>query len=148
MRKLKINSNKLIEILKQRDRVIKDGSPLFDDIARIKEKVLKDNMEAVIESQDVWKVIKPFIDKKEYKKANDDMAEKYKELQKLEYKMQRLKEKTTDIIENEKIQLDEFEEISKVKLEGNEAVCEIVDLVEEYKNNIREKRNDKCNNSK
>jgi hypothetical protein len=63
-----------------------------------------------------------------------------KEKTKLGYKMDRLKEKTKVIIDKKDIEVDEFNIISRVLLEDGKAYCEIIDLVEEYKQALREKK--------
>ena len=81
----------------------------------------------------------------EFKKAQElqATAEKInKELTALGYKMNRLKEKTSQVLNKEDIELSEFEIITEVKLEKGEPILEIVDQVEEYKKLILKKKAD------
>ena len=81
----------------------------------------------------------------EFKKAQElqTTAEKInKELTALGYKMNRLKEKTSQVLNKENIELSDFEIITEVKLENGEPILEIVDQVEEYKKLILKKKAD------
>jgi len=81
----------------------------------------------------------------EFKKAQElqTTAEKInKELTALGYKMNRLKEKTSQVLNKENIELSDFEIITEVKLEKGEPILEIVDQVEEYKKLILKKKAD------
>ena len=81
----------------------------------------------------------------EFKKAQElqTTAEKInKELTALGYKMNRLKEKTSQVLNKENIELTDFEIITEVKLENGEPILEIVDQVEEYKKLILKKKAD------
>lgn len=73
-------------------------------------------------------------------KVNQDIVELDKERTKLGYKMNKLKEKTEPIIEQQNFNLNEFEIITQVYLnEKGEAEVEIVDRIEELKEQIRKK---------
>jgi len=81
----------------------------------------------------------------EFKKAQElqTTAEKInKELTALGYKMNRLKEKTSQVLNKENIELTDFEIITEVRLENGEPILEIVDQVEEYKKLILKKKAD------
>jgi len=56
------------------------------------------------------------------------------------YKMDKLKEKTADILKKQNLDLEEFEDIGAVKLVKGEIVLEIFDYVEEYKKQLRDER--------
>jgi len=56
------------------------------------------------------------------------------------YKMDKLKEKTADILKKQNLVLEEFEDIGAVKLVKGEIVLEIFDYVEEYKKQLRDER--------
>ena len=56
------------------------------------------------------------------------------------YKMDKLKEKTADILKKQNLDLEEFEDIGAVKLIKGEIVLEIFDYVEEYKKQLRDER--------
>jgi len=62
-----------------------------------------------------------------------------KDRTKLGYKMDKLKEKTKVIMDKLSPEVAEFEMISRIFLEGGEAYYEIIDLVEEYKQALRDK---------
>jgi hypothetical protein len=76
----------------------------------------------------------------------DEINKKLVELDKrrtaLGYKMDRLKEKTSPIIDEAKptFELGEFELVTRVLLEKDEPTVEIVDQVEEYKIMLRDKK--------
>lgn len=62
-----------------------------------------------------------------------------KEKTKLGYKMDKLKEKTKMIMDKLNPEVGEFEIISRVYLEKGKPYYEVVDLIEEYKQALREK---------
>jgi len=64
-----------------------------------------------------------------------------KEKTKLGYKMDKLKDKTKIIMDKERVEVGEYEIISRVYMEDGKAYCEVVDLVEEYKKALKEQRN-------
>lgn len=83
---------------------------------------------------------------REVGKINEQLYALDKERTKLGYKMERLKEKTQPIVDKltPSFELQEFEIISRVYINENRMPeVEIVDLVEEYKNNVREDRKKK-----
>ena len=83
---------------------------------------------------------------REIGKINEQLYKLDEERKKLAYKMDRLKEKTAPIVAKytKSFELGEFEIISSVLLngEGNPEV-QIVDLVEEYTKELREKKEKK-----
>ena len=81
----------------------------------------------------------------ESKKVNMIIVEADKERTKLSYKMENLKNKTQKLMDkhNAKFNLDEYEEISSVKLEKGEVIVDIYDKIEEYKKMLKEKNNNK-----
>ena len=140
---MKLKSKKIVEYLEERDKVSKKGLPYFDEIEKIVTKVIKNNMPKIAADSEMWKYLKPYIDAKEYKETNAKLGEIYRQLQKLEYKMSRLKDKITKELDNEKIGLKEFEDIGSVRLIKGKAEIEIIDKVEEYKKLLREKKGEK-----
>lgn len=136
--KKEIKSKELVDILKQREEVIESGYPYYDKIEKIVEKVILNNMSRIAADNEMWKYLKPYVDEKEYKDANVALSSVYRKLQKLEYKMNRLKEKTMAKVEKEDIKLKEFEEISTVKLDKDKVYVVIIDKIESYKQMLRE----------
>ena len=55
------------------------------------------------------------------------------------YKMEKLKEKTKVIMDKMNIETEEFHIVSRVFMEDGKAYYEVIDLVEEYKQALREK---------
>ena len=76
----------------------------------------------------------------EGRKLCDDIEKLEKDRQKVGYKLERLKEKTSGIIDKENIELAEFEYIATVKEEDGEVIAEIFDKLEDYKKALREKK--------
>lgn len=141
--KKEVTTSKLLEILKERKKTVEKGYPQFDRIEEIVKEVIDNNIKRIASSEDVWKIIKPYVDEAEYKEANGKMAEAYRQLQKLEYKMNRLKEKTMKELEDEVNLLGEFEDIGQVFLEEDKVFIDVVDKIENYKQHLREQRNEK-----
>lgn len=84
-------------------------------------------------------------------KINKQLYELDEERKKLSYKMDRLKEKTVPIVDKNKknFNLGEFEIISRVYINGEKKPeVEIIDLVEEYKNELRKKETENDKNGK
>lgn len=81
------------------------------------------------------------------RKITKEIQKLQKEQQAIGYKMERLKEKIKPIVDNENIELGEYEIISRIYLENKDAMVEIVDQIEEYKKIIKEKKKDEKNNS-
>lgn len=136
---MKLKSTKIVEALKERAKVNEEGLPYFDEIEKLVTKVVKNNMPRIATCPEMWKYLKPYVDEKEYSECNGKLAEIYRQLQKLEYKMTRLKDKITAELKKEKIELKEFEEIGSVKLVGEIAEVDIIDKIESYKEMLREK---------
>ena len=61
---------------------------------------------------------------------------------KLGYKMERLKEKTTEAMKSHDIELEEFDEIGTVGREQGEITVSIYNQLEEYKKLLREKKDE------
>jgi len=61
-----------------------------------------------------------------------------KEMVKSGYKMNKLRDKTSKIIDKENIELGEFDIIARVFVEDGECKVEIVDKIEEFKKALRE----------
>ena len=139
--KKEIKSKELVEILVKRTEALESGYPLFDNIEKVVSKVIKNNLKRIAADNDAWLFLKPYIEEKEYKQANKELADTYRQLQKLEYNMQRLKDKVTPFIAD--IKLKEFEEVGSVKIDNGKAYAEIIDKVEEYKKMLREKADKK-----
>lgn len=102
MRDIKIQDDKLIKLIEERDAISKrvDG---------------EDGLNTKIIA----------LDKERTKEA---------------YKMSKVKEKITDIIINQKIEKDEFEEWGILMIKEGVPTLEIYDKVEEYKEMIREQK--------
>lgn len=75
------------------------------------------------------------------RKITKEIEKLQQEQQKMGYKMDRLKDKIKPIIDSRNIELDEFEVISRIYLEKEEPMVEIVNQIEEYKILIRGKNN-------
>jgi len=73
-------------------------------------------------------------------KINEQLIALDKERKKEGYKMDKLKEKTKIVMDKLNPKLEEFEIISRVLLEKGKAVYEVIDMIEEYKKQIREER--------
>jgi len=138
--KIEIKSRELLKLLRDREKVVQDGFPLFDKIEKIVGEVIKKNLKNIASDNEVWKYLKPYINEEDYKKANKKLGEVYKDIQKLEYKMLRLKDKVTPLVEKENIELNEFEIIGKVFAEKDTVYVEKIDQIEEYKKMLREKK--------
>jgi hypothetical protein len=95
------------------------------------------------------KLNKILMERAEVFMAQGEINKKLVELDKqrttLGYKMERLKEKTEPIVEKFKPSFDlkEFEIIARVYLEDGKAYVDIVDMVEEYQEMLREKTKNK-----
>lgn len=76
---------------------------------------------------------------KEIGKLMEQLMSIDKEKTKLGYKMDKLKEKTKVIMDELNPQVGEFELITRVFLEDDKPYYEVVDLIEEYKQALREK---------
>lgn len=137
-----IKSTKLADLLRDRKKLIKKGYPHFDKIEDIVSNVITDNMKKIASDAEVWKYLNPYIDPAVYKEANGALAEEYRQIQKLEYEMVELKHKIKALVDKQDIVLEEFEEIGNVSLAKGKITVEIVDLIERYKELIREKRNE------
>jgi anaerobic ribonucleoside-triphosphate reductase len=83
--------------------------------------------------------------KKEIDLVVADMVKLEKERLKLGYKMDKLKEKTKVIIDQQDFNLGEFEFIATVDLKDGEPSVEILDQIEEYKKMVREDKVKKLN---
>ena len=138
---MEIKDKELVEILKDREKTIEKGYPLYDQIEKIVTEVIKNNMPRIAADGEMWQYLKPYIDPKEYKETNTKLKEIYRHMQKIDYKLNRLKEKVTTKINKADIKLGEFEEISKVSLKGNKVIVETIDKIESYKEMLREKKN-------
>jgi len=79
-------------------------------------------------------------------KINEQLADLDKERTKIGYKMDKLKDKTAPIVDKhiKELNLGEFEIVSRVYLNGEQTPeVEIIDLVEEYTEELRKKKADK-----
>ena len=81
------------------------------------------------------------------RKIAEQKEELDKDLKKIAYKLNRLKDKTVPLMEKEKIELDEFNMISRVFVKHDEVNVEIVDQIEEYKKALKDKQNEEAKNS-
>ena len=86
----------------------------------------------------------------EARKKQTDVEAIQKEQAKLGYKMDRLKDKTTPIMDEElkNLKVEEFGYVARVFLKDGCAYVEIRNQVDDYIELLREKANDKCNNTK
>jgi hypothetical protein len=73
------------------------------------------------------------------RKVNEEIVRLDGERTKLGYKMDKLKDKTADILKDNPQELSEFEEIGRVYIEDGKVMLEIFDKIEEYKKMLREK---------
>ena len=80
---------------------------------------------------------------KELGVINEELIKLDKDRKKIGYKMDKLKDKTSVIMDKEKIELGEFDIISRVFIENGECKVEIVDRVEEFKKQLKEDSNKK-----
>jgi signal recognition particle subunit SEC65 len=80
---------------------------------------------------------------KELGDINENLMALDKERTKNGYKMDKLKEKTKVIMDKLNPKLEEFEVISRVYLEKGKPVYEVIDMIEEYKKQIRESKKKK-----
>jgi hypothetical protein len=84
----------------------------------------------------------------EGRKLSEEITKLQEKQAKIGYKVERLKNKAIPLVEAQKIETSEFEYIANVLIEEGEVIAHIPDQVEEYKQLIREKKNeDKSNNS-
>lgn len=61
---------------------------------------------------------------------------------KLGYKMERLKEKTTEAMKSHNIELEEFDEVGTIGIENGEVTVSVYNQVEEYKKLLKEKKDE------
>ena len=79
---------------------------------------------------------------KKIEEANKVIVSEDEKRTKLGYKMERLKEKTTEALKGHTIDLSEFEKVGSVGIENDEVTVSIYDEVEEYKKLLREKKDE------
>jgi len=79
----------------------------------------------------------------EARKITKEVERLQKEQQKLGYKLERLKDNTKPLMEYHRIDVAEFEIVSRVFLDEKtgEPTAEVIDQIEEYKNFLREEKN-------
>lgn len=136
---MKIKSDKLVELLEERKKVLEQGFPFWDEIENITTEALIEAMPKIATDAEAWKYLKPYIDADKYKETNGKLEEVYRQLKKLDYKMGRLKDKVTTVINAENIKLGEFEQIGSISLVDGGAEVEVIDMIESYKEMLREK---------
>ena len=142
MRTYAINNDRLKGYLKEREDIVNDSQSLFKKRSKLVAEAIKKNLKALSHSQDIIPFMKAFMPKDEHKKLVSKVAPIMQELQKRGYKMERLKDKTRPIVEMEKIEMDEFEEIEKIELKDGVPTVTIIDKIEEYKKLLREQKNE------
>lgn len=97
--------------------------------------------EVIINSDKLVKILeKRTILHAQITEINDQQLTLEDEKQKIAYKMDELKNKTTDVLKKNPIEVTEFEYISQIELQDGKAVAIIEDQVEQYKEAIREGR--------
>jgi len=134
-----IKSKELLTIMEKRQELSENGYKYFDNIKDIISKIIKGNMKNIASGDDIFDFIKPYVKKEDYTEAKEKIEEEYRQIKKLDYKMAKLKDKVQVILKNEKIELKEFEEVGQVTIRKGKVYTEIIDKVENYKEMLREK---------
>ena len=85
---------------------------------------------------------------KEIEGVNKIIVKEDEKRTKLSYRMQRLKDKTSEALKNHVIELNEFEQIGSVGIENGESTVSIYDELEEYKKTLRDRKEKKKDKDK
>ena len=131
MRKVLIDDRNLLKILNDKDKLQKEMNAkidIFKDLTKETDAI----QEKIKELQDEFKV--------KYDKVKADVIRIDEEMKPYMIKLERFKDKINPIVESKGIKLGEFEMITSIALEEGKVMVEIEDLVENYKENLREKK--------
>jgi hypothetical protein len=105
---------------------------------------MKNYMKVIINDEKLVDILKKReIVFKKIQEINEKLIELDTKRTKEGYKMEELKEKTKIIIDKLDVKLGEFEYISRVYLEEDKAYYEINDMIDVYRESIREERKSK-----
>jgi len=133
MRKQIIDDRELLTILNEKAKLQKEIDKKIDKFKNLTAKTdqLQEGINALKEEF-----------KTEYEKVEGKVKEIDEEMKPYLTKTQRYKDKINPILKKHNIELGEFEIIQSTELENGKVVVSIIDLVEEYKKQIKDKIND------
>lgn len=134
MRKQIIDDRELLKILNEKAKLQKEIDKKIDKFKNLTAKT-DQLQEAINALKEEFKV--------EYEKVEANVKQIDEEMKPYLTKTQRYKDKINPILKKHKIELGEFEMIQSTELENGKVVVSIIDLVEEYKKQLKDKINDK-----
>ena len=134
MRKQIIDDRELLKILNEKAKLQKEIDKKIDKFKNLTAKT-DQLQEAINALKEEFKT--------EYEKVEADVKQIDEEMKPYLTKTQRYKDKINPILKKHKIELGEFEMIQSTELENGKVVVSIIDLVEEYKKQLKDKINDK-----
>lgn len=133
MRKQIIDDRELLKILNEKAKLQKEIDKKIDKFKNLTAKT-DQLQEAINALKEEFKV--------EYEKVEADVKQIDEEMKPYLTKTQRYKDKINPILKKHNIELGEFEIIQSTELENGKVVVSIIDLVEEYKKQLKNKIND------
>jgi len=133
MRKQIIDDRELLTILNEKAKLQKEIDKKIDKFKNLTAKT-DQLQEAINALKEEFKT--------EYEKVEGKVKEIDEEMKPYLTKTQRYKDKINPILKKHNIELGEFEIIQSTELENGKVVVSIIDLVEEYKKQIKDKIND------
>lgn len=153
MRIIKLNNQKIKEILKSKEAVVKEGRRLSAKIEEEARKII--DREAVVNRLKVnkgiysgkYEELKKFFNFENQSAIETiikgELSEDIAELDKLSGFINKYNGQVSRLIDKEKLEIGEFERPTKIELDKGQIIVEIEDVVEEYKKRYLEMKNKK-----
>jgi len=153
MRIIKLNNQKIKEILKSKEAVVKEGRRLSAKIEEEARKII--DREAVVNGLKVnkgiysgkYEELKKFFNFENQSAIETiikgELSEDIAELDKLSGFINKYNGQVSRLIDKEKLEIGEFERPTKIELDKGQIIVEIEDVVEEYKKRYLEMKNKK-----
>lgn len=153
MRIIKLNNQKIKEILKSKEAVVKEGRRLSAKIEEEARKII--DREAGVNGLKVnkgiysgkYEELKKFFNFENQSAIETiikgELSEDIAELDKLSGFINKYNGQVSRLIDKEKLEIGEFERPTKIELDKGQIIVEIEDVVEEYKKRYLEMKNKK-----
>ena len=152
MRIIKLQNNKIKNILKKKEEIVLKGRELSakieEEAKKIVDKELEVNGIKVGKNRNCsgkYDDFNKFFNQDNQIAINEnlkkELADELEELEKLNGFVNKYNGEVSRLVDKEKLDLGEFEEMRKIELKKDNIEIEVIDKIEEYKQIIRESKN-------
>jgi len=150
MRIIKLNNEKIKDILKEKEVKVIEGRKLSSKVEKGARKII--DREAVVNGLKVnngvysgkYEELKKFFNMDNQMAIEDiikkELEEELAELDKLSGFINKYNGQVSRLVDKEKLELGEFERLTKIELDKGQIIIEVEDVIEEYKKRYLESK--------